>query len=358
MFTLYHNKTTARTVCIKRLRLLATLLMFTLLISTIFISTSSFLHAASNKPGYEPYSDLPSSSRIASSPTIVVTIKPVYSLVAHLTEGITTPVLLSDNIQSPHHYNMRPSERRLIANADMLIWIGPQMESYLSKIIRQQNKPGNVALIQTDGLTLLHKRSKHSHQKEHNDISQDLHAVDKIDQHIWLSSANAKVISEYTSEKLISQDPENTEHYEQNLKNLLNKIDQTDKSIHAILKGNTQPFIVAHDAFQYFEKEYGLNYIAAINTGDESSTSLKHLTEIKSVIEKNDIQCVIYQPPKPAIINALTRNTKIKTIALDPLGLDLKDQINDQANYQANNRDAWFEIMQRLALGFNQCLSQ
>ncbi len=345
MFTLYHYKTTTRTVCIKHLRLLATLL-----ISTLLISTSSFLHAASNKPDYEPHGDLPSSSTKVSSPTIVVTIKPIYSLVAHLTEGITTPILLSDNIQSPHHYNMRPSERRLIANADMIIWIGPQMESYLSKIIRQQNKTSNVALIQANDLTLLQKRSKHSHHKEQEGSSQDLHAAEKIDQHIWLSSANAKAISEYTSENLITHDPENTERYEQNLEHLLNKIEQTDKSIHTILKGNTQPFIVAHDAFQYFEKNYGLNYIAAINTGDESSTSLKHLTEIKSVIEKNNIQCVVYQPPKPAIIDALTRKTKIKTIALDPLGINL--------NEQTNNRDAWFEIMHRLALGFNQCLSR
>ncbi|NOR43293.1 MAG: zinc ABC transporter solute-binding protein, partial [Gammaproteobacteria bacterium] len=57
--------------------------------------------------------------------TIVVSIKPLYSLVAHLTEGISKPVLLMKQMQSPHHYNMRPSERRLLANAKMIIWTGP-----------------------------------------------------------------------------------------------------------------------------------------------------------------------------------------------------------------------------------------
>ena len=69
--------------------------------------------------------------------TIVVSIKPLYSLVAHLTEGISKPVLLMKQMQSPHHYHMRPSERRLLANAKIIIWTGPQMESYLNEIIQQ-----------------------------------------------------------------------------------------------------------------------------------------------------------------------------------------------------------------------------
>ena len=76
----------------------------------------------------------------ASSGAIVVTIKPLYSLVAQLTEGIEEPVLLMKTIQSPHHYNMRPSERRLLSDAKMVVWLGPNLESYLDKIIKQQDQ--------------------------------------------------------------------------------------------------------------------------------------------------------------------------------------------------------------------------
>ncbi|NOQ89320.1 MAG: zinc ABC transporter solute-binding protein, partial [Gammaproteobacteria bacterium] len=90
------------------------------------------------------------STQSAGSGAIVVTIKPLFSLVAHLTEGIHVPALLMKQAQSPHHYNMRPSERRLLANASMIVWVGPQMETYLSKVIQQQSSI-EVQAIQAKG---------------------------------------------------------------------------------------------------------------------------------------------------------------------------------------------------------------
>ena len=316
-------------------------------LATLLILTSSLSYAASNTPNNASGDSLKTTLK-----TIVVTIKPIYSLVAHLTDGISTPILLSNNMQSAHHHNIRPSERRLIDHADMIIWIGPQMETYLAKIIQQQkNSTINISLMQADNISLLSKRSKHSHNKKHqHSVTVNKLNSEKIDQHIWLSTANAKAMSHHISEKLITHDPENTEHYKQNLKKLLNKIEKIDNEIREILKDSRQPFIVAHDAFQYFEKEYNLNYVAALNTGDDTSTSLKHLKNIKSLIKKNKIQCLIYQQPKPDIINTLTRKTEVKTTALDPLGINL----NDGNNYH----NAWFEIMQKIAVNFNQCLNQ
>ena len=195
--------------------------------------------------------------------------------------------------------------------------------------------------MQADNLSLFNKRSKHSHDKNNTNAL----TPNKIDQHIWLSIINAKTMSHYISEKLITHDPENTERYKHNLNNLLTKIEQTDNEIRKILNDNQQPFIAAHDAFQYFEKEYNLNYIAALNSGNDTDTSLKHLAEIKLLIKEKKIQCLVYQQPKPDLIDTLTRKTKIKTTALDPLGFNTN-----------NNRNTWFEIMQNLALNFQQCL--
>ena len=315
-------------------------------LATLLVFTSSLSYAASDTPNNASGDSLKTTLK-----TIVVTIKPIYSLAAHLTDGISTPILLSNNMQSPHHHNIRPSERRLIDHADMIIWIGPQMETFLAKIIQQQkNSSTNISLMQAGNLNLLNKRSKHLHNDEHQRfVFANKLNTEKIDQHIWLSTANAKAMSHHISEKLITHDPENTEHYKQNLKKLLIKIEQTDNKIRKILNDNQQPFIVAHDAFQYFEKEYNLNYVAALNAGDDTSTSLKHLKNIKSLIKKNKIQCLVYQQPKPDIINTLTRKTEVKTTALDPLGINL----NDSNNYH----NAWFEIMQKLAVNFNQCLN-
>ena len=328
MFTFNNNKTS---------RHITNSTIFLRLLTIFLMLASNLLHAASDTPN-----SISDDSLKTTLKTIVVTIKPIYSLVAHLTDGISTPILLSSNMQSAHHHNIRPSERRLIDHADMIFSLGPQMETYLAKIIQQQkNSTINISLMQADNLRLLNKRSKHSHDKNNTNAL----TPNKIDQHIWLSITNAKAMSHYISAKLIIHDPENTERYKHNLNNLLTKIEQTDNEIRKILNDNQQPFIAAHDAFQYFEKEYNLNYVAALNSGDDTSTSLKHLAEIKSLIKEKKIQCLVYQQPKPDLIGTLTRKTKIKTTALDPLGLNSNDNYN-----------VWFEIMKNLALNFQQCL--
>jgi len=306
------------------------------LISAGLIIFALPLNASTDKPG-----------------SIVVTIKPLYSLVAHLTEGISEPVLLIKQTQSPHHYNMRPSERRLLENASMIVWLGPQMESYLSKVIKQQQEKTRqttiVSAIEANNLNLLNKRHKHSHNKEHQvPVSADKPSQ-MIDQHIWLSTHNAIAISRHIAKSLISHDLKNTEHYNNNLQLLLNKIKQTQIFIKTNLNAspllNEQAFISYHDAFQYFENENKLNYIDSINFDDETGASLKHLRRIKARIDNENIRCLVYQPPKPAIINSLIKQTSIKATALDPLGLNV-----------SNNKEAWFEIMQQLAVKFKQCL--
>jgi len=283
---------------------------------------------------------LSSPAQAKTAGDIVVTLKPLYSLVAQLSDGIKKPVLLIKQMPSAHHYNMRPSDRRLLANASMIVWIGPQMESYLDKVIRQQNAI-IVTAMQADGLKLLERRLK-------NDAQHDAHEHHgHLDPHIWLSAHNAMAISKHIADQLISNDPANAAKYQKNLQRLNSKISQLAKQIKAELKDESQPFLSYHDAFQYFEKENGLHYVDAIIFDEEAGASLKHLRHIKAEIKNKQIQCLLYQPPEPAIIHTLTASTKIKAVALDPLGL----RVND-------NENAWFEIMRGLADGFKHCLSK
>lgn len=288
--------------------------------------------------------------------SIVVSIKPLYSLVAHLTQGIEKPVLLMKQSQSPHHYSIRPSERRLLANAKMIVWLGPQMESMLDKIIAQSSSVV-VSAMQANNLTLLKNRTKHSpHDSHTSDAHESVphtthhHETEplKTDPHIWLSTHNAAAISEHISKQLIAHDASNVAKYQANLQQLLDKIKQTEVFIKATLKDTRQPFIAYHDAFQYFENENVLNYVAAINTDDETSISLKYMREIKTRIENEKITCLVYQPPKPAIIDALAQQHRTMNVAmLDALGITVE-----------NNETAWFELMHRLAENFNQCLTK
>jgi len=290
---------------------------------------------------------LPTSVYAETAGTIVVSIKPLYSLVAHLTDGISKPVLLMKQMQSPHHYNMRPSERRLLANAKMIIWTGPQMETSLNKVIEQQASSAIiVSAMQAKDLRTLNKRNLHSHDHDAHTSTASNEQHNMTDPHIWLSTRNAIAISEHITAQLIRYNPENTGQYNKNLDTLLSNIEQITDFIKINLTGHNEPFIAYHDAFQYFEDENALNYIDSINFNDETGTSLKHMRQIKKLIEKHNIQCLVYQAPKPAIIDTLISRSSVKAVALDPLGINIHD-----------DKNAWFELMQQLALNFNHCLS-
>ncbi len=301
-------------------------------------------HTASAEIFQSDKSIVGNSSSKDSGP-IVVTIKPLYSLVAHLTEGIETPVLLMKQAQSPHHYTMKPSQRRLLANARIIVWLGPQLESYLSKVIQQQQSAETITALQAEDLKLLSLRHKSSHN--HDDTEAQPLASHTIDPHVWLSTENTAAISRQITRSLIKDDPKNTATYEHNLDSLLQKIEQTRRFIKTTLQNRRQPFIAFHDAFQYFEVENKLNYIDSISFDDETSSSLRHIRKIKDSIDKDNIQCLVYQAPKPAIIDTLIKQTSIKATVLDPLGLSISD-----------DKNAWFEIMHQLALNFAHCLSR
>jgi len=273
---------------------------------------------------------------------VVVTIKPLYSLVAQLTDGIEEPVLLMKQMPSPHHYNMRPSERRLLSDARVIVWIGPQMETSLSKMISQQDAL-IITAMQAEGIERLERRTKHGHQHTTDETPP---SETNTDPHIWLSIKNAIAISKYISRQLISSDPENTVRYQRNLQKLLSRVSQLSLKIDADLQGNRQPFITYHDAYQYFEAEHALNQVDSISFDEEAGISLKHLRHIEASIKNNAIRCLLYQPPKPDIVDTLAEQTGIKAFALDPLGLDLEDE-----------KEAWFEIMLTTAATFKQCLA-
>ena len=277
--------------------------------------------------------------------TIVVTIKPLYSLVAHLTEGIEKPVLLFKNIQSPHHYNMRPSERRLLAKADIIVWLGSTTEPQIDKIIQQQEQTTSISVMQAKNLKLLNKRSKHSHDEIHPTEIKSTN-FNMVDSHVWLSAHNAAQISKHIAKHLTTYDSKNAEQYRANLTRLLDKIEHTKNSIKNILDKNDQPYLSFHDAFQYFEDEYGLNYIGSINYGDEAGTSLKHIQQIERHIREKNIKCLVYQPPRPALIDSLSQQTNIKSSVLDPLGINA-----------SNDKNAWFDIMHQISTNFSTCLN-
>lgn len=275
---------------------------------------------------------------LASTPQVVVTIKPIYALTAGIMEGIGKPYLLLQGTESPHNYNLRPSQAKKLYSADLLVWVGPSMEGFLEKIVGSLPDK-ELRLLEINNLTLLKVR--------HNEIwnvNSDEHLHNNINPHIWLDPQNAKIIVEAIAYRLNKLDPNNATNYLNNASKLIIKLDNFDQILNQQLKSiKNIPYLVFHDAFQYFENRYELSAIGAVYVAPDSRLSAKRLSNLRKRIKL--VRC-LFTEPQFEPISAITENSSVKQGILDPLGVDLP-----------LISDSYFTLLQNLANSLNKCLS-
>jgi zinc transport system substrate-binding protein len=269
--------------------------------------------------------------------TVVATVKPVHSLVAGVMQGAGQPGLIMRSGASPHHYALRPSERRVLARASLIFWVSPELETFMPRILNSLPETTQaLALINAEGMTRLPARSIHQH---HGDEQH-------VDPHIWLSPANAHVMVDAIADRLISMDADHAHIYQRNRKRMHERISGIDQRIRERLSGKNSAYLSYHDAYQYFEKAYGLNNAGFVSASEEVSPGAKYIHELRGKIRDQQLHCLFYEAPgRPALVDTLTDGLAVNVIELDAIG------IRQQAGEQA-----WFAIMLTLADGFGACL--
>jgi len=275
---------------------------------------------------------------------IVASIKPIHSLLTSITQGVSDVELLMSSRQSPHHYSLRPSERRMLAEADLIFWIGPNLESFMPRILGSLNNQQKVvSLITTPELKLLALRQIDSDHNEHGN-NETNHELSKLDAHFWLDTSNTDILVDAITKEIIRLDPEHTQQYLSNSQQLHQKISLLRKELQVSLSAVNKSFLSYHDGYQYFETEFGLDNAGFI-ASSELQASAHRISELKSLIRKKNIACIFYDAPtEPAIVKSLQSNTKIKTFMLDPVGIFIPP-----------NKDSWFNIMNSLSKQFINC---
>ena len=286
-----------------------------------------------------------STHAIGQPPRIVASIKPVHSLVAGITQGVTEPKLLISSNQSPHHYSLRPSERRMLAEADLVFWIGPTMESFMPRILGSlEDKNKAISLIQTQNLKLLASRQA-GYTDEHDEHQHEAHHEhSKIDAHIWLNTHNVDILIDAITLHIVRIDPEHQPQYEANSRQLHHQIAQLRKTLQQSLNAVKAPFLTYHDGYQYFENEFNLNNAGFI-TNSELQPGARRISELKKVIKEQRIECIFYDAPtEPPMLKSLLASSKADAFMLDPVGILIPP-----------GKNAWFETMHSLAKQFINC---
>ena len=323
---------------------------------------------------------------------VVASIKPIHSLASYLMDGIGKPGLIVDGYASPHGFALKPSHAKMLQEADIIFWVGEDLENFLEKPLKSvAKKAEKIELLEIKGLNKLKFRERnifdghddhghkedahddhgkkeddhddHGHDDEHKEDGHDDHGHDdehkedghdehgheghahgEYDPHIWLDPMNAKVILKEMSEHLIENDQENASVYKSNLKKALKDIDKLTKDVKSELNKDFKS-IVFHDAYQYFEKRFDVNVLGAFTVNTDVLPGAEQLSEIREIIEHDKVTCIFSEPQfNPDIINAVAKDMDIKTGVLDPLGATLNP-----------GKDLYFDLIRNMSKSFKGC---
>lgn len=275
----------------------------------------------------------------ASTPRIVVSIKPLHSLVLQLTAGVSEPQLLLDQQQSPHHFQLRPSQQRMLERADLFIYSSESIEGYVKRL---KDASPHLTFIEASALNGIHPLKTRMLDDHH------AHHADEVDGHIWLSIENTKVIVQQITTQLIKRDPEHQQAYKNNLASLVTQLDKLKSENQQLLSNHReQAFMVYHDALQYFEVENQLSGAHFITTTPEFTPGIKRIKTLKKQIHDQKIRCIFYEPPGiPPMLKTLIEESNAKLAAIDPAGTQIPA-----------GPGQYFQLMQQMASTLHECLA-
>ena len=305
---------------------------------------------------------------------VVTSIKPIHSLASYLMDGVGKADLIVDGYASPHGFAMKPSHAKMLQEADLIFWVGEDLESFLEKPLKSiAKKAEKIELMEIKGLNKLKFRERnifdehddhghddhakkeddhddHGHDEDghkeddHDNHGHEGHAHGEHDPHIWLDPMNAKIILEEMAEHLIENDQANASKYKANLKKAHKDLDKLTKKVKSELKKDFKS-IVFHDAYQYFEKRFDVNVLGAFTVNTDVMPGAEQLAEIREIIEHDKVSCVFSEPQfNPDIINAVAKDMNISTGVLDPLGATLNP-----------GKDLYFNLIKNMSKSFKGC---
>ncbi|RMQ49105.1 Periplasmic solute binding protein [Pseudomonas cichorii] len=283
---------------------------------------------------------------------VLTSIKPLQLIAAAVQDGVGTPEVLLPPGASPHHYALRPSDVRRVNDVELLYWIGPDMESFLPRVIQGRKLPA-VAVQSLPGMHLRHfEADSASHDDDHdhdhgaNEHDHD-HRPGSLDSHLWLSTVNARVIAEKMAADLGAADPDNAARYTSNAQAFAKRLDALDTRIKTRVSAvSGKPYFVFHEAFDYFEEAYGLKHTGVFSVAAEIQPGAQHVAAMRERLKATGKTCVFSEPPlRPRLAETLTAGLPVKLAELDALG-----------GYTPATAQGYEQVLQKLGDDLAGCL--
>lgn len=282
----------------------------------------------------------------AAVPEVVASVRPVHAVAAAVMDGVGTPKLLLGNAASLHAYALKPSEARLLARADIVVWVGPQLEAFLAKPVSAlAGKAQIVRLLDAPGVAALPAREGGLWEADaHEGAAREAAALDG---HIWLNPVNAIAMANAIAEVLATRDPVNADAYWANVQTFTRDATALDRDLHVRLAPvRAKPFLVFHDAYQYFEARYRLAALGSVSVTPDQPPGARRLAAIQDRLRGAGPVCLFAEPQfEPRSVQMLIEGTGARTGVLDPEGTGLE-----------SGPGLYFSLMRGLADALLECL--
>ena len=281
---------------------------------------------------------------------IVASVRPVGFIASAIADGILpTEVLLPDGA-SPHDFALRPSDLQKMRSADLVVWVGPEMEAYMTKSAAHlpANRQVEIATLATVK-PLLQKGDEEEgegHDHQHTD-GHDEHHHGEYNMHVWMSPEIAKQTAIAIHAKLLELMPQNKDKLDANLRQFEDGLTQVDKKLGNMLQPvQGKGYFVFHDAYGYFEKHFGLSPLGHFTVNPEIQPGAQRLHLIRTQLVEQKAVCVFAEPQfRPAVINAVAQGTTVRMGTLDPLGSGIALGKDSYVNFLSHLTDQYVSCL-------------
>ena len=279
----------------------------------------------------------------ADTPNVLTTVKPLQLIAAAILDDIAEPELLLPPTVSPHHYALRPSDRRKLAKAERVYWVGPDLERFLQRLLEQQDTARR--LDQVPNVTLRHFSGNH----QPDDAGHHEHAPNTMDGHLWLSINNARHIAQWMAADLGELYPQYHQKLQDNALAFDQQLQQLDSQLQARFQPLAgKPYFVFHDGYGYFEDSMAIHHQDVFTLSTDIQPGARHLQALRDKLTTAGPSCMFREPQFPTErVAALSHGLPVHIAVLDPLGIDIPA-----------DRNGYILLLQGLGNSLAGCLEQ
>jgi zinc transport system substrate-binding protein len=269
-------------------------------------------------------------SNLASAQvSIATTVRPLQLIAESIVGESGTVTSIVGRQDSPHQFVLTPSDRLAIASADLLIWIGPELEVYLADFLNDESRSGSIITVLENPALTIHKIN------------------DKIDAHFWLNSDNGIALAKEIKDRLIEIDQAQAAQYQSRFESFVAEIETTNRDLTERFSTSHNNYLVYHNAYQYFERQFGLQHSVALLADPETQPGIQHILRTRELVENSMPNCLLVEPESSMeLATTLTDGMDIRTVSVDHLGYDVLPSDNP-----------YRQLLLQVAESFESCIN-